>query len=123
MRILVVDDNADVATLLAELLKLEGHDDVAIARDGAEALAAIRSSIPDFVLCDLVLPGKVDGLALARSCRNDAQLKDVRLVAMSGYGGDDDRARAIEAGFDDLLPKPVRFDTLAACIARSEPSP
>ena len=119
MRILVVDDNADVATMLAELLKLDGHEEVAIARDGAEALASIRSAVPDFVLCDLVLPGKVDGLALARSCRDDPQLKDVRLVAMSGYGGDDDRARAIEAGFDDLLAKPVRFDTLADCIRRS----
>jgi CheY-like chemotaxis protein len=119
MRILVIDDNVDVATMLAELLKLDGHEEVAIARDGAEALASIRSTTPDFVLCDLVLPGKLDGLALARSCRNDAQLKDVRLVAMSGYGGDDDRARAIEAGFDDLLAKPVRFDTLADCIRRS----
>lgn len=122
MRILVVDDNVDVATMLAELLKLDGYDDVAIAQDGGEALASIRASRPDFVLCDLVLPGELDGYALARACRSEPQLQDLRIVAMSGYGGDDDRLRALEAGFDDLLVKPVRFDTLSACIRRSEPS-
>ena len=120
MRILVVDDNCDVATMLAELLKLDGHEDVAIASDGVEALAAMRASTPDFVLCDLVLPGDLDGFTLARTCRGDAKLKALRLVAMSGYGGDEHRARALEAGFDDLLAKPVRFDTLSACITRSE---
>ena len=120
MRILVVDDNCDVATMLAELLKLDGHEDVAVASDGAEALAAMRASTPDFVLCDLVLPGDLDGFTLARTCRGDAKLKALRLVAMSGYGGDEHRARALEAGFDDLLAKPVRFDTLSACITRSE---
>jgi len=120
MRILVVDDNRDVATMLAELLKLDGYDDVAIAQDGGEALAAIRASTPDFVLCDLVLPGELDGYGLARTCRSEPQLKDLRLVAMSGYGGDDDRARAMAAGFDDLLAKPVRFDTLSACIRGGE---
>jgi two-component system CheB/CheR fusion protein len=119
MRILVVDDNADVATMLAELLKLDGHEDVAIAGDGVEALEAMRTSTPDFVLCDLVLPGKLDGFALASTCRDDTKLKDVRLVAMSGYGGDEHRARALAAGFDDLLAKPVRCDTLSACITRA----
>ena len=119
MRILVVDDNVDVATMLAELLTLDGHEDVAIARDGAEALESMRASTPDFVLCDLVLPGRLDGFALARTCRGDAKLKDVQLVAMSGYDSDEHRARALEAGFDDLLAKPVRFDTLATCIART----
>lgn len=120
MRILVVDDNRDVATMLAELLKLDGYDDVAIAQDGGEALAAIRAATPDFVLCDLVLPGELDGYGLARTCRSEPQLKDLRLVAMSGYGGDEDRARAMAAGFDDLLAKPVRFDTLSACIRGGE---
>jgi CheY-like chemotaxis protein len=118
MRILVVDDNADVATMLAELLKLDGHEDVAVAQDGAQALAKMRGAKPDFVLCDLVLGGDVDGYAFARACREDALFRDVRLIAMSGYGGEDDRARAIEAGFDDLLAKPVRFDTLRACMRR-----
>ena len=119
MRILVVDDNRDVATMLAELLQIDGHDDVAIAHDGAAALASMRASKPDFVLCDLVLPGELDGRAIARTCRSEPQLHDVRLVAMSGYGAPEDRARAIEAGFDDLLAKPVRYETLSECIRQA----
>lgn len=119
MRILVIDDNVDVATMLAELLKLDGHEEVSIAGDGAEALAAIRASRPDFVLCDLMLPGKLDGFGLARACRDEPHLRDMPLVAMSGYGGDEDRTRALEAGFDDLLAKPVRYDTLCECIRRA----
>jgi CheY-like chemotaxis protein len=116
MRILVVDDNPDIATMLAELLQIDGHEDVAVAHDGTTALAAMRASKPDFVLCDLMLPGELDGVAIARTCRSEPQLEDVRLVAMSGYGSPEDRARAIEAGFDDLLAKPVGFETLCACI-------
>jgi CheY-like chemotaxis protein len=119
MRIIVVDDNYDVATMLAELLTLEGHEEVTTAGDGAEALAAIRSSRPDFVISDLALPGEIDGLGLARACRRDPDLNDLRLEAMSGYGSDEDRARALAAGFDDLLVKPVRFDTLAECLERA----
>jgi CheY-like chemotaxis protein len=116
MRILVVDDNPDVATMLAELLQIDGHEDVAVAHDGAAALASMRASKPDFVLCDLLLPGELDGRAIARTCRSEPQFHDVRLVAMSGYGSPEDRARAMEAGFDDLLAKPVRFETLSECI-------
>ena len=78
MRILVVDDNRDVATMLAELLQIDGHEDVAIAHDGAAALASMRASKPDFVLCDLVLPGELDGRAIARTCRSEPQFHDVR---------------------------------------------
>jgi len=120
MRILVVDDNADVATMLAELLKLDGYENVATAQDGVEALASMRDARPDFVLCDLMLPGALDGYALARTCRSEPRLKDLRLVAMSGYGGDEHRTRAMDAGFDELLAKPVHFDTLSACIRRGE---
>jgi CheY-like chemotaxis protein len=116
MRILVVDDNPDVATMLAELLQIDGHEDVAVAHDGDAALASMRASKPDFVLCDLLLPGELDGRAIARTCRSEPQFHDVRLVAMSGYGSPEDRARAMEAGFDDLLAKPVRFETLSECI-------
>jgi CheY-like chemotaxis protein len=119
VRILVVDDNPDVALMLAELLKLDGHD-VAIAHDGTQALASMRSAKPELVLCDLVLGGAVDGYALARASRAAPELRDVRLVAVSGYGGEEDRARAIEAGFDDLLVKPVRFETLSACVRHAE---
>lgn len=118
MRILVVDDNVDVATMLAELLMLDGHEEVTIAGDSAEALAAIRTSRPDLVLCDLMLPGELDGFGLARACRGEAALNALPLVAMSGYGSDEDRMRALEAGFDDLLAKPVRYETLNECIRR-----
>ena len=119
MRILVVDDNPDVATMLAELLKLDGHEEVTIAERGSEALAMIRTSRPDFVLCDLMLPGELDGLALARACRRETSLQDMPLVAVSGYCSDEDRARALEAGFSDLLAKPLSYDTLSECIRRT----
>jgi CheY-like chemotaxis protein len=119
MRILVIDDNHDVASMLAELLRIDGHDDVVIANDGTAALASMHASSPDLVLCDLGLPGGMDGEELARACRKDPRFQGLPLVAISGRGGEEDRERAIEAGFDDLLPKPVRFETLSDCVRRA----
>jgi CheY-like chemotaxis protein len=123
VRILIVEDNEDVATTLADLLDLDGYDDVAIAYDGVTALAKVHAPVPDLVLCDIGLPGDVDGLEFARRCRADARLEGVSLVAMSGYGGEQDRARAIAAGFDELLAKPVRFDTLSGLVRRLADEP
>ena len=116
MRILIVEDNVDVAATLADLLDIEGYGEVAIAHDGASGLAKVQERAPDLVLCDIGLPGEVDGLEFARRCRGDGALRAARLIAMSGYGSDQDRARAIAAGFDDLLAKPVRFETLSALL-------
>jgi CheY-like chemotaxis protein len=122
MRILVIDDNRDIAGTLAELLRIDGHEDVAVAYDAVSALALMRVNTPEFVLCDLMLPGGMDGRDLARTCRNDEALRNVRLVAMSGYCSSEDRLHAIAAGFDDLLGKPLRFETLTAFM-RQRPAP
>ena len=71
LRILIVEDNADVANSLADLLKSDGFADVSIAPDGETALASIRRTVPDLVLCDLGLPGSIDGFGVARACRRE----------------------------------------------------
>lgn len=118
MHILVVDDNPDLAASLAELLKIDGYDDVAVAHDGRAALEAMIEKPPGLVICDLGLPGGMDGLDLALECRKLPSLRNVRLVAMSGYGDREYRNRALEAGFDELLVKPVKFDTLSELARR-----
>jgi CheY-like chemotaxis protein len=104
-RILVVDDNPDAAELLALLLKLEGHE-VMAARDGPAAVRMASEFRPDVVFLDLGLPG-MDGYEVARRLRQDNQLADVVLVAVTGYGADDDRQRSHDAGIDHHLVKPV----------------
>ena len=119
MRILIVEDNPDVADVLAELLRIEGYDDVRVAADGPSGLAEVRSRVPDTVLCDVGLPGQIDGLEFARRCRTDPALQSAYLVAISGFGGADDRQRALDAGFNELLAKPIRFDALIDCVRRA----
>jgi len=104
LRILIVEDNADVASSLADLLRSDGFDDVSISPDGETALASIRRTIPDLVLCDLGLPGSIDGYGVARACRREQSLQSVRLVALSGIGDTEARTKALDAGFDELLP-------------------
>ena len=106
-RVLVVDDNVDSAEILAVLLRLSGHD-VRIAYTGPTALEAATAHPPDVVLLDIGLPG-LNGYEVARRLRQDPQLKDVRLVAMTGYGDEADRQLAQEAGFDRHVVKPVDF--------------
>ena len=107
--ILVVDDNDDARKALCRLLTLLGYHAVS-APDGATALAIAERMKPQVVLVDIGLPG-MDGYELARRLRR-ANPTDQRLVAVTGYGQDSDRARAFEAGFDAHLVKPVDIDTL-----------
>src|SRR5690606_16246631 len=99
--ILVVDDNIDTATSVATLLKLSGHT-VTLAHDGPAALEAAQAARPEIVLLDIGLPG-LDGYGVARAMRSDPNLKDAKLIAVSGYGQPEDRRRAMEAGFDEHL--------------------
>jgi CheY-like chemotaxis protein len=115
--VLVVEDNEDMAGSLADVLELMGFD-VRVVHDGASALTAALAVVPDLILCDLGLPGLMDGLAVARTCRGEASLRSVRLVAVSGYSSPQDHAAARIAGFDCLLTKPVTRDSLRS-IARS----
>jgi signal transduction histidine kinase len=107
-RVLVVDDNRDAATTLATLLDLQGYV-VATAADAAQALSAIASFIPDIAIFDIGLPG-MDGYELALEVRRRAS--PPRLLALTGYGTASDRERALAAGFDDHLVKPVDPDRL-----------
>jgi DNA-binding response OmpR family regulator len=109
LRILVVDDNEDASETLALLLRQTGHE-VRVAADGASAQTAAEEFRPEVVLLDIGLPG-MDGWEVARRLRT-LDLQGVRLVAISGYGLDEDRRRAREVGFDQYFTKPVSFATL-----------
>ncbi len=114
-RILVVDDNVDSAQSEAKLLRISGHK-VQIAFNGPDALAAFSAFQPDVVLLDIGMPG-MDGYEVARQLRSQAGSKTVTLVALSGYGSQQDRRRASEAGFDHHIVKPVGYDALAKLLA------
>ena len=109
--VLLVEDNKDMADSLADFLELSGFE-VRVALDGPEAMGAARELVPDLILCDLGLPGAMDGFAVARMCRADASLQSVRLVALSGYSSPEDRAAALEAGFEYLLTKPLTRESM-----------
>jgi PAS domain S-box-containing protein len=117
LRILVVDDNADAAGGLARLVKLLGHD-VRTAHDGPEALAIAQGDRPDAVLLDIGLP-EMDGYEVARRLRKDPACRDCVIIAISGYGQDDDRRRGREAGFDHHLVKPIDPDALFPLLCKS----
>jgi CheY-like chemotaxis protein len=114
LRVLVVDDNVDAAHAMAYVLKLGGHE-VTIAHDGPGALAAATSKAPELVLLDIGLPG-MDGYAVAGRMRA-AGLHDVAIVAVTGYGREDDLRRSTEAGFDHHLVKPVDAAMVRRIIA------
>jgi PAS domain S-box-containing protein len=115
IRVLIVDDNADAANSLGMLLQLEGHE-VELAHTPDDALSRVRSLNPALVLLDIGLPD-MDGYEVARKIRSFPELKDVRLVALTGYGQADDKQRARSAGFDDHLVKPVEFPALRRVLA------
>jgi CheY-like chemotaxis protein/nitrogen-specific signal transduction histidine kinase len=109
-RILVIDDNQDGAESLAMLLRLKGHD-VQIAYDGPSGVALALKSAPDCVLVDIGLPG-MDGYEVAKRLRSGDQSGRALLIALTGYGQDEHRARSRQAGFDHHLVKPVAQSVL-----------
>jgi len=114
-RILVVDDNKDAVDSLALLLSIIGQDVVA-ARDGIDALTQFERFGPEVVVLDLGLPG-INGYEVARRIREVDGGRRVTLVALTGWGQDEDRRRSIAAGFDYHLVKPVDFEALKALLA------
>jgi len=118
-RVLVVDDNVDAAQTLARLLEMIGHK-TRLAYDGPSAVQAATDYRPDVVLLDIGLPG-LDGYEVAEHIRQQAALKGVMLVALTGYGQDADRQRSHDAGFDYHLTKPADFDDIEKILASLVP--
>jgi PAS domain S-box-containing protein len=115
-RVLVVDDNVDAAESLATLLRLQGHE-VLTVHEGGAVIEAARSFRPEVVLLDIGLPGGLTGYDLAPRLRELPGLGGALLVALTGYGQEEDKRRAGEAGFDAHLTKPAEPDVLAALLA------
>jgi len=113
-RILVVDDNEDAAASLAMLLQIDGHETYA-AHDGRAALAALEAHRPDVALLDIGLPG-LNGYEVCKQVRAQAWGRDMVLIALTGWGQEDDRRRSREAGFDDHLVKPVDYAALVTLL-------
>ena len=118
LRVLVVDDNADAAQMLAALLEVQGHA-VSVEYDGRGALARARSEHPDVLLLDIGLPD-MDGYELARRLRAQPENAGATLVALTGYGQNQDRAAARQAGFDHYLVKPADLNEVNDVLAQAE---
>jgi len=114
LRVLVIEDNKDVADTLKLLLVEEGHE-VLVAQNGTEGLDRAKEFKPDLLLCDIGLPG-MDGYEVARSFRTDADLKNVYLVSLTGYARPKDIQKAKEAGFHHHLAKPVSLEKIKATL-------
>jgi CheY-like chemotaxis protein len=113
-RILVVDDNVDSAEMLRELLQAAGHE-VALAHDGLAALALVDRFAPEVALLDIGLP-VMDGYELGKRLHDSAGAPRCRLIALTGYGQDHDRAQSKRAGFEAHLVKPFDPDRLLQII-------
>lgn len=116
LRVLVVDDNVDGAETLTTFLDMIGMEARSV-NDGAAAVQAALDFAPDLVLLDIGLPG-MDGYQVARAMRQQPQLANVTLVALTGWGTDDDRRRAMEAGFNHHLTKPVDLSVLEEMLQK-----
>ena len=119
-RILVVDDNADAANSLAMILRRMGHD-IHTAHDGLEAVHAALTFRPEVILLDIGLP-KMNGYDVAKQIRQHPWDKKVAIIAVSGWGQEEDKRRAVEAGFDHHLTKPVEPAALSRLLALIAPS-
>jgi len=115
-RILIVDDNVDSARSMSNLQRLRGHE-TRTSFSGLTAVAAAAEFAPEVVLLDIGLPS-MDGYEVARQLRTIPALVDAFIVGMSGYGSDEDRAHAREAGFDEYMVKPVDLDLLREHLRR-----
>jgi CheY-like chemotaxis protein len=113
-KVLLIDDNHDAARSMGMLLKHLGYE-VELAYTGPEGLEAARRTRPDVILCDIGLPG-LDGFSVARVLRSESSTRDVYLIAISGYGQTEDIRKALDAGFDLHLVKPVDFSRLELAL-------
>ena len=118
-RVLVADDNVDSAESLAMLLSLMGHE-VEVAHDGSAAVELAGEYRPEVILLDIGMP-KLNGYEAARRIRDQIWGKSAVIVALTGWGQDDDKRKAEEAGFDHHFTKPVAPGTLEMLLADAGP--
>jgi len=109
-RILIVDDSRDGGESLAMLLRVLGAE-ISLAHSGRQALELVDSFKPDVVLLDIGMPG-MDGYEVARRIRSNPDNRHISLIALTGWGQDEDRRRSVAAGFDHHLVKPADIDQL-----------
>jgi CheY-like chemotaxis protein len=119
LRVLVVDDNYDAADSMATMLQLLGNDTFT-ARDGEEAVSACETFHPDVVLMDIAMP-TMNGYEACRQMRLAPWGRDVVIIALTGWGTDEDRRRTREFGFNHHLTKPVNLATLRSILGGLEP--
>jgi CheY-like chemotaxis protein len=115
-RILIVDDNVTNLKLVAYLMKSKGYE-VATAVDAESALASVADQRPNVILMDLQLPG-IDGLELTRRLKADPATRDIKIIAVTAYAMKGDQERAMAAGCDDYVTKPIDTRALPVTIAR-----
>ncbi|HEY8878089.1 MAG TPA: hybrid sensor histidine kinase/response regulator [Roseateles sp.] len=116
VRILVVDDNDDAASSLAMLLSLSGHE-VQVENGGLAALQTASTFLPQAIFCDVGMPG-MGGHEFATRLRQDPRFATTLLVALTGWGSEEDKKRSRAAGFDEHLTKPASVDAVTALLAR-----
>jgi two-component system cell cycle response regulator DivK len=114
-RILVIDDNEANLKLLRVLLTAEGYEVLAVA-DAEEAIQYLEQERPDLILMDLQLPG-MDGFELTRRLKHDPATRDIVILAITAYAMKGDEERALAAGCDGYLPKPIDTRSLASILA------
>jgi len=120
-RVLIVDDNTDAAETLSMLLSFEGYESLCV-EDGFQALKRVNDFRPDFVLLDIGLPG-MDGYEIARRLREEFLLQPLTLIAVTGWGGEEDLRKSQQAGIDHHLVKPVNPEELFRLMRDSLPGP
>jgi CheY-like chemotaxis protein len=118
LKIVVIEDNADIRETLREVLEMCGHT-VQVAEDGDRGIEVTWAAQPDVALIDIGLPG-MDGYGVAQRLRALEWTERPRLIAMTGYGQAEDRRRAFEAGFDAHVVKPVDPETLTQLLQRQD---
>lgn len=114
-RILIIEDNRDTAESLEMILRLESHD-VQTALNGPEGVEIAKTFCPQVILCDIGLPG-MDGYQVARKIRETPELSSVYIIAMTGYGRDEDQKQAQKAGFNLHLTKPIDYNNLRRILS------
>ncbi len=117
---LIADDNRDAADSLSMLLQIDGHT-VTVAFDGQQALESIETLRPEVALLDVGMP-ELDGYEVARRVRLDTRIRNTLLIAVTGWGQESDKARALAAGFDLHFTKPVEPAALIELLGEELPT-